>query len=299
VARTASARREYLDELLDLPPDDAAAAARVRRRAGAFGVDPAQDYRVLVADVGRELEDGDPALDRVARALGRPARSDRDRAGTSNPIATTRRGRLVVLAPGTTASRIDVDLLLRELAGGANWRAVVGDPVAGVAAVAAAYREAIETLAVAARLGRSGRIEVRDLLLERALLTDEDLARRAVDAELGALLGAPRNADALLRTLETWLAAGQNVRRAARALDVAPRTVAYRLARIAELLETRLEGAAVVRLAAALELRRVVESDASRAEAPRGATRPAARRPRAPRGRGPGRRGGGGATTAT
>jgi DNA-binding PucR family transcriptional regulator len=95
-------------------------------------------------------------------------------------------------------------------------------------------------------------------LLERALLADQDLARAAVAHELGPLLGAPRGGEELVRTLEVYVAVGQNVRRAARDLGVAPRTVAYRLTRIAELLGGRLEGARLLRLASALELRRLL-----------------------------------------
>lgn len=56
-ARTGSARRALLDELLEPPPGDAAAAARIIRRAGHFGLASGDAYRVLVVRIGRELED--------------------------------------------------------------------------------------------------------------------------------------------------------------------------------------------------------------------------------------------------
>ena len=291
-ARTASARREYLDELLDLPPDDPAAAARIRRRAAQFGLDAAHDYRVLVADVGRELEDDGPELDRVAGALARPRRAERKLDAAPAPIVATRRGRLVVFAPATGVVPRELDALLERMADGGAWRAAVSRSVRGVAGVGGAYREAIETLDAAARTGRRGRVDAEELLLERALLADEELARQAVDVELAPLLAAPRNAELLVETLRTWLSAGQNIRRAARALDVAPRTVAYRLSRIEALLGVTLGSAPVGRLATALEIRRLLGRDpASTARddvlmgnGEQATTGAAGRRPRAPRG---------------
>ncbi|MBM4408785.1 MAG: hypothetical protein FJ038_09380 [Chloroflexi bacterium] len=287
VARTASARREYLDELLELPPDDPVAAGRVRRRAPQFGLDPGAEYQVLVADLGRELEDGGPELDRTLRAIGRSPRPERDRARGSDPIATTRRGRLVVLAPSRGATRLDLDPLLSELAGGVPWRAAVSRDVTGIAEVAGAHREALETLAVAQRAGRAGRLNAADLLLERALLSDVPLAEQAVARELGSLLAAPRNGEVLLATLGAWLAAGQSISATARNLGVAPRTVAYRLARIAALLGRPLRGATVLRITVALELRRLLAGET----APARVMRTAARRRSAPCDRSQSRRG--------
>jgi DNA-binding PucR family transcriptional regulator len=65
-----------------------------------------------------------------------------------------------------------------------------------------------------------------------------------------------------VETLEAWFAAGESVTRAARALQVAPRTVSYRLARIARLLgRDALDADLRSRLAAALLLRRLVEPE--------------------------------------
>ena len=280
VARTAAARREYLDELLELPAGDVAASARIRRRGAQFGFDPARESRILVADVGRELEESGPELERIARALERPVRPDRAVApsGDQAPIATTRRGLLVVLAPESVAGRLALDAHLDAIALG-RWRAVVTPPVHGLAAIGAAYRDAVESLAAAQRAGRIGRIGTGDVLLERALLADEDLARRALDAELGALRARGRTGDALLATLRAWLRNRQNVRATARVLDVATRTVAYRLARVEAILGRPLRGAVVERLAAALLLSDLLEEEA------RPATAAAAPRRRAPRGR--------------
>jgi len=212
VARTASARREYLDEVLELPPGDAEAAARIRRRAAQFGLDPNLAYRVV-----------------VALAEDRP------------------------------------------------WRIVAGPPAAGLTAVAVAEREATEALAIAVRAGRTGRFEADDLLLERMLLADETVARAAVAHELGPLMQAPRGGEDLVRTLDAYIASGLNVRRTAQDLGLASRTVAYRLARITDLLGGRLDGPRLLRVATVLQARRLM----GRA----GLTTPAAPLPPAPRGR--------------
>jgi hypothetical protein len=289
VARTAAARREYLDELLELPAGDVAAAARIRRRGAQFGFDPTRESRILVADLGHELEESGPELERIARALERPVRPDRAGApaGDQAPIATTRRGLLVVLAAESVAGRLEIDEQFEGLASG-TWRAVATPAVHGPAAIGAAYRDAVESLAAARRAGRTGRMGTDEVLLERALLADEDLARRALDAELGALRAHGRSGVALLATLRTWLGNGQNVRATARVLDLAPRTVAYRLARIEGILGRSIRGAVVERLAAALILSDLI---AEEAEA-RPATPAAAPRRRAPRGRSRSRRSG-------
>jgi DNA-binding PucR family transcriptional regulator len=84
------------------------------------------------------------------------------------------------------------------------------------------------------------------------LLADEPTLREAVDRELGPLRDAPRNGPALVHTLRTWLDERQNLQATARRLRVAPRTVAYRLARIERLTGRRLDGPAVRRIATAL-----------------------------------------------
>jgi hypothetical protein len=262
VARTAAARREFLDELLELPAGDALAAARVRRRGAPFGFEIARELRVMVADVGHELEEGGSEIERIARALERPVRQDRVGATVpeETPIATTRRGLLVVLSPPATAGRLELDAQLDAIAS-RPWVAVVTGPVHGLPAIGAAYRDAVASLAAARRAGRTGRIGVDEVVLERALLADEELARRALDAELGGLRTGGRTGVALVATLDAWLRSGQSVRATARALDVAPRTVAYRLARIEALLGRSIRGATAERLGAALLLHRLLTPD--------------------------------------
>ena len=65
----------------------------------------------------------------------------------------------------------------------------------------------------------------------------------------------------LLETLEVYLDSGQNMREAGRRLHLAPRTVAYRLDRIARLLGHPLDGAAYRRLSVAAFAHRMRRED--------------------------------------
>jgi hypothetical protein len=255
--RAAGARREFVDELLDLEPGDSDAAARVRRRAADFGLDPAASYRVTVATLGREIGDGSIELVQLAEALApveralprRPGSTALDRRA-SPPFVAGRRGRVVVIMPtgdlppglGPALERVAPD----------GWLAVLAPPAAGLSRLAEAYGTAIDALAVAARLGRTGLVNADDVLLERALLADEPLLAAAVAQELGPILGASRNAAGLLATLEAYVESAENLRATARRLGLAPRTVAYRLARIEALLGEPVRGARLVRIATAL-----------------------------------------------
>ena len=258
--RTGAARREFLDELLDLPPGDIGAAARITRRAAYFGLASGVAYRVLVVGVGHELEDEGPEILRVALALNRPSRSGRD--GALNlPIIVTKRGRLVLLARANWPGVASLDLILDELAGPHGWLAVEAPPATNLASVAGAFDAAFDAYLVAQRLGLDRRHSADDLLLERALLTDERLLRAAVQRELGPILNAPRNGAELLRTVEAYLTTRQNLRSAARVLGVGVRTMSYRLARVEELIQRPLAGEVVLRLSTALLARRLLDHD--------------------------------------
>ena len=117
-----------------------------------------------------------------------------------------------------------------------------------------AYADAVDALRVvpACRPGRA-LVPVGDIALERAMVADPVLAAAGVERWLAPLARAPRGGQELVRTLAAWLDAGQSVVATARALGVAPRTVSYRLARIATLLGVRALDAEVrARLSAAL-----------------------------------------------
>ena len=257
-ARTGAARREFLDELLDLAPDDPSAAARITRRAAHFGLAPGDRYRVLVAGIGRELEDEAPEVLRVTVALDRPGRSGRDGAA-GPPIVATTRGRLVLLARASWPGVSVLEAVLDDLAGPDGWLAVEAPLAEGLARVAPAFGAAFGALLVAEHLGLSGHRTADEVLLERALLADEVLLRAAIDREIGPILAAPRNGEELLRTVEAYLAARQNLRATARALGIGVRTVSYRLSRVEERIGRPLAGDVVLRLSTALFARRLVD----------------------------------------
>jgi hypothetical protein len=255
--RAAGARREFMDELLDLAPGDSEAAARVRRRAAEFGLDPAAMYRLVVASLGHEIVDGSADLETLATLLQQADRLPPRRPGAlpersaAEPLTAARRGRVVVLVPTDGPLPAALEPAFEHLAGG-PWLALAAPPAMGLARLAESYGAAIESLSVAARLGRTGLHDADEVLLERALLADEPLLAQAVGRELGPILGASRNARALLDTLDAFLASAENLTATARRLGIAPRTVAYRMARIQRLLGEPVRGQRAQRLATAL-----------------------------------------------
>ena len=91
------------------------------------------------------------------------------------------------------------------------------------------------------------------------MVADAGLAAAGVDGWLGPLERAGRGATGLLETAEAWLAADQSITGTARRLGVAPRTVTYRLERIAALLDRpALDAEVRERLSAALLTRRLL-----------------------------------------
>jgi len=253
VTRSVSARRELLDEILELRDDDPDGRARLFRRAVDLAIPVDRKVDVVVVLAQHDLEDEDPDVLAVARALARggpPAIGDPRGLGglQPTPVVATSRGHLVVLVP---AGPVPPDLVQALAPLGAGCTTVVA-AAPGLAGIATAARDATAAAVVASRVGRTGAVlPVEALLLERALLAEPALLRAAVDRELGALERAPRAA-ALVATLEAYLSERENVRAAARRLGVAPRTVAYRLERIGRILGGPLDPARRLRLAAAL-----------------------------------------------
>lgn len=256
--RSASALRELLDQLLELPERDELARARLGRRLAEAGIQADRPLVLVLADAGRDLQDGDPVIGEIARTLaggGVPSVGDPRALGgpVPAPVVAATRGRLLLLLP---AGRRPIDPRpgLERL--GAGWSAVTV-PVADLPGTAAALREATAALVVALRLGgRERPLEAASLLLERSLLAEPALLAAALQHELGALERAPRGS-ALIGTLEAFFAERENLRAAARRLGVAPRTVAYRLARIERLLGGPLDADRRLRLATALFARRL------------------------------------------
>ncbi len=214
-------RGELLTDLVagrhDLDP------VRLRERARRQGVEVAAPMALAVAQ-----GDGDPVSARAVAGLARELRG----------LGALQQGRAVVLAPGDP---LDLGRLLQgRLPGSTVGVARAPGGVAGVGGVAAAYREATQTLEALVRLGRTG--EVSDpggLGLARLLLGGngpEELAE-FIDCALGPVLAYDRERDTqLTETLEAWFAAGGGLRETAGRLHIHPNTVGQRLDRVGQLL---------------------------------------------------------------
>jgi hypothetical protein len=253
VAHDAEMRRALLEDILSNAPADPVSAARRRRTADRYGLDPDAMYRVVAVadrsgDANAMLEDGAHAL---GRRLRRPSRSGGPTSSFPLPQVVIWRGLVVVLATASWPAADKLPQHLGELLG-SDWVAVAGEPVMGVEGIAATMGRLTLSLRTALRIGRDGWIAAPDeLALEELVTVDDDLLDAAVLRELGAILADGRMGAELIETLEVYLESGQNMREAGRRLHLAPRTVAYRLERIARLLGHPLDGAAYRRLSVA------------------------------------------------
>jgi sugar diacid utilization regulator len=123
----------------------------------------------------------------------------------------------------------------------AHWpvTVAVGGPVHAPQEIAASYEQARRTLVAARRLGRAGRVlRFDDLGVHRLLLQipDPDAARAFAREVLGRLAAdrSERTVE-VLRTLARYFREDGSPQRVARALNVHPNTVGYRLRRAEEL----------------------------------------------------------------
>jgi hypothetical protein len=253
LARTAGAvTQAVLDELLSPTLRDAAQSARLARRASLVGLDPAASYDVLVARGESELTPESPLVGELSRRLSRdPVRRPH--------LVAARGGDLVAIATGPWMEGGPFERLTRGLSDGERWWGVYAGP-ASIDTVANAYSTAIDALRVAPVVLQPGSLAAAfDLALERALVADPALSAVGADRWLKPLESAGRGSADLVPTLEAWFRSGESIVAAARALGVAPRTVSYRLERIARVLgERQLSGLTRERLATALAVRRLL-----------------------------------------
>jgi len=250
-ARAGATRRAVLDELLSPAQLDAAGHARLMRRAALVGLDPSLPYGVVVARATVEMEEEGVAAEEVARRLARdPARRPH--------LVSVRDGDLVALVAGpwraTTPLERALDGLVPE-----TWFAASVAPD-DIRQLPRAFARALDALRVLPACRPARAVHASEgLALERALVADAGLAAAGVDGWLGPLERAGRGATGLLETAEAWLAADQSITGTARRLGVAPRTVTYRLERIAALLDRpALDAEVRERLSAALLTRRLL-----------------------------------------
>jgi ActR/RegA family two-component response regulator len=247
--RSASARREFVDQLLAHRPNDPG-LARLVRRAAAYGLGAPTPLRIVVVAAGRELDDDDALVGRIARELGPRA-----------SLVATDRGRLLALVRSVVVGEAAIARILAATSGG-RWVAASTTPD-DIGTIGIAVAEAHAAVDVAVRLGIDGRIVgPEDVLLERALLLDVRMLDAGARAALGPLLDAPRTGGHLVETLRVFLETGGNRRETARRLGLAPRTVAYRIVRAEQLLRGPVLGPGILRLATAIHALDLAAADA-------------------------------------
>ena len=291
LARAVESRRGALQELLGVVADDAVSEARLSRVAARHGLNPDRAYRLVAIAPSPESdptperpgigeEDLELLAGRIGHLLGATAPgAEGVGAGIRLPAVLPLLGRICILAredwAGLTRVPNALDTVVGSLAAAAlsrskahkgsptetaqpAWVAVGSRPIDGVGTLAASYADLVDATRTAQRLGLRGWIpDPEQLALERLLLGDPQLAEATVRRELGPLLADERFGGELIETLQAYFDASENVTAAARRLNLATRTVAYRLEKIESLLGHPLDGDSGRRLSTALMVQRL------------------------------------------
>lgn len=229
-----AARREFIDDLLGGVTD----VVGLLHRADGFGLDLSGPHAVITVRADRDIDDGTPLIARLERAI-------QGVKGDAETLLASKHGELVVVfaAPDRAAiahvvERIDATLHATrgDRLGLAAWQLGVGRPGTGADGIVSSYREAVDALELARRLGLDDRVvDARDLLVYRVLLRDRDGLADLVENTVGELRTARGGAGPLLDTLAAWFACAGNAAATARELHLSVRAVTYRLERIATL----------------------------------------------------------------
>ncbi|MEZ5243535.1 MAG: helix-turn-helix domain-containing protein [Acidimicrobiales bacterium] len=215
-------RREVIHDLLTGRADDGLLEERVHF----VGVATGRAYRVLVAESSTPVSELGPVQRRVqvelhSRAPERPMTT----------IVTS--GHLVVIAPTDAVADLRiVEEALRSV-DSTEWRCGIGNAVLELSEVHRSYDEARESVRLARLFDLQDFVAYDAVLAYRLVAADMSVAEALVDAVVRPLEAASRGD--LLATLDAFVAHGGNVAAVARALSLGPRSVAYRLDRIAEL----------------------------------------------------------------
>jgi DNA-binding PucR family transcriptional regulator len=221
--------------------------AEVRRRAADELVESGRfesgTLRVYVLDAGSSTgRDGS-----VRESLERAARRARQTLGGRDVLALVRRGHLLLLVPSSLRRFADCDRVAAVLAESAiapdgaapeSMRVAVGGE-APVAAARDSYRQARRALAIAASFGIDGSVLHWDRLgVYRGLAAASASGLRSSDFQPGLeRVAAERDGQALIETLECYLAEAGHVQEAAVRLGVHRTSLYNRLARVERILE--------------------------------------------------------------
>jgi sugar diacid utilization regulator len=215
-------RREVIHDLLTGRSDDALLEERVRF----VGVATGRAYRVLVAESSTPVSELGPVQHRVQVEL-------RSRAPERPMTTIVTSGHLVVIAPTDAVADLRiVEQALRSV-DSTEWRCGIGGVARDLNQVHRSYEEARESVRLARSFDLDHFVAYDALLAHRLVAADVAVAEALVDAVVRPLEAVTRGD--LLRTLDVFIAHGGNVAAVARALSLGPRSVAYRLDRIADL----------------------------------------------------------------
>ncbi len=224
-------RQEFIDDLLRGDAD----VAGLVQRAEPFGLDLSRGHQVVMAQPR-----GEGTLHRWDES--HLERAVVERFGDRDVLVTTKNLNLVALVPPPkpgvepdgAALQLHQDLLRTGRT--RRWRIAAGRPYPGAYGVARSYEEAREALVLGERLQPElSVIRFRDVLIYRVLGRDRVALTDLVNTVLAPLLGARGGAQPLLDTMAAYFAAGGVSAEAARQLQLAVRTVGYRLDKIERL----------------------------------------------------------------
>jgi hypothetical protein len=227
----ASARREFVDDLLSGTADP----ARLLARAESYGLQLAGSHAVVLIHSEAPFREATPVVSDVAAALTAVV-------GDLDVLITTRDHHLVVVLPAVPAGTTDrvVEAMRATVTGddrhGQGVRLALGRAFPGPSGVAHSFAEAREAYALADRVGLTEPVvRAENLLVYRVLLRDRAALTDLIETVLTPLRHARGGAGPLLETVHAYLDSGGNTTRAASALHLSVRAVTYRLERVAEL----------------------------------------------------------------
>ncbi|MFH8715616.1 PucR family transcriptional regulator [Streptomyces zaomyceticus] len=221
VRQQEAARREFIDDLL-LGRSD---LGRIAERAERFGLLLSHAHAVAVAQGREPYSDGYEVTRTVESSLVA-------RFGNRRILLTTKDGRLICVAP---ADEPDVLAHFAKQAYAATdgGQVAVGRPHPGPGGVVHSYEEALNALALAARMDLDDPVlYAADLLVYPVLTRDRQAMADLVRTVLGPLQEARGGARPLLETLAAYFDTGCVSAQAARRLSLSVRAMTYRLARI-------------------------------------------------------------------
>lgn len=198
-------------------------------RASAMGLAPASAYVAFATTVGAESLD-DLIETRCPGCLG----------GRVGDV-------IIVIAP--VDSPEDVGPRAAALFPEQDRLVAIGGPRSGLAGVRAGYEDALQTFELARRLGLSGRVSRREVLVPGLLASTPEYATELTSLIEPLVKADGRGEARLVPTLRSYLASGLSPYKTAAALFVHRNTLRARLRRIEQLL-----GAPIIEMHLALQL---------------------------------------------